>query len=108
MADINFASAYTTNAGASASSALGASSVKADTLLVIGHKAAKTENSGTVYIGFGTVKIPVEPGDILSIDGINDKDMTLDQFTVENVTAGDGLGYVAVNQDEQSQIGSAY
>ena len=43
MADINFASAYTTNAGASGSSALGAASVKADTFLVVGHNEDKTE-----------------------------------------------------------------
>ncbi len=107
MADINFATAYTTNAGAAGSSALGAASVKADTLLVVGHKAAKTENSGTVYLGFGTVKIPVEPGDMVSIDGINNKEYTLDQFTVENVAAGDGLGYVALNNDELN-VGSLY
>lgn len=107
MADINFATAYTTNAGAGGSSALAAATVKADTLLVVGHKAAKTENAGTVYLGFGTVKIPVEPGDMVSIDGINNKEYTLDQFTVENVTAGDGLGYVALNNDEL-QVGSLY
>jgi len=106
MADINFATAYTTNAGASGSSALGASSVTADTLLVVGHKAAKTVNAGTVYLGFGTVKIPVEPGDMVSIDGINNKELTLDQFTVENVAAGDGLGYVAMQNNELS-VGSA-
>ena len=107
MADINFASAYTTNAGASGSSALGAASVKADSLLVGGHKAAKTVNAGTVYLGFGTVKVPVEPGDIVSIPGINNKEYTLDQFTVENVTAGDGLGYVALSNDELN-VGSLY
>jgi len=107
MADINFASAYTTNAGASGSSALGAASVKADTLLVVAHKAAKTANSGTVYLGFGTVKLPLEPGDMISIDGLNEKELTLDQFTVENVAAGDGLGYVAMNNDELN-VGSLY
>ena len=107
MADINFATAYTTNAGADGSSALAAATVKADTLLVVGHKAAKTVNAGTVYLGFGTVKIPVEPGDMVSIDGINNKEYTLDQFTVENVTSGDGLGYVALQNDEL-QVGSLY
>ena len=107
MADINFSSAYTTNAGADGSSALGAASVKADILLVVGHKAAKTENAGTVYLGFGTVKLPIDPGDIISIPGIKDKEYTLAQFTVENVTAGDGLGYIALQQDELN-VGSLY
>ena len=107
MADINFASAYVVNAGADASSALGTSSVTADTLLVLGHKSAKTANTGTVYLGFGTVKIPLDPGDMISIDGLNEKEMTLDAFTVENVTAGDGVGYVAMTNNELS-VGSAY
>ena len=107
MADINFATAYTTNAGADGSSALAAATVKADTLLVVGHKAAKTVNAGTVYLGFGTVKIPVEPGDLVYIYGINNKEYTLAQFTVQNVTAGDGLGYVALQNDEL-QVGSLY
>ena len=107
MADINFAPAYTTTAGAGGSSALAAATVKADTLLVVGHKAAKTANAGTVYLGFGTVKIPVEPGDMVSIDGINNKEYTLDQFTVENVTAGDGVGYVAL-QNNELNVGSLY
>ncbi len=107
MADINFSSAYTTNAGADGSSALAAATVKADTLLVVGHKSAKTENAGTVYLGFGTVKIPIEPGDMVSIDGINQREYTLDQFTVENVTAGDGVGYVAL-QNNELNVGSLY
>ena len=40
--------AYVTNAGANSSSALGAATVKADTLIVVAHKAAKTANADSV------------------------------------------------------------
>ena len=54
--------AYVTNAGANSSSALGAATVKADTLIVVAHKAAKTANAGTVYLrkASGNVMIPLE------------------------------------------------
>ncbi len=42
--------AYVTNAGANSSSALGAATVKADTLIVVAHKAAKKANAGKVYL----------------------------------------------------------
>ena len=90
--------AYVTNAGASSSSALGASTVQADVLIVVAHKAAATANGGTVYLrkASGTVKIPLEPGDVLSITGPDGEEFTLDQWEIHNDTAGDGCGYVAI------------
>ena len=91
--------AYVTNAGATSSSALGASTVKADTLIVVAHKASKTANAGTVYLrkASGNVMIPLEPGDVLSMSGPDGEEFTLDQWEIHNVAAGDGCGYVAIN-----------
>ena len=91
--------AYVTNAGATSSSALSASTVKADTLIVVAHKASKTANSGTVYLrkASGNVMIPIEPGDVLSMSGPDGEEFTLDQWEIHNVAAGDGCGYVAIN-----------
>jgi|TARA_R100001530_G_C4265513_1_gene141690 hypothetical protein len=90
--------AYVTNAGADGSSALGASTVKADTLIVVAHKAAATSNAGTVYLrkASGTVKIPLEAGDVLAMTGPDGVHFTLDQWEIHNVSAGDGCGYVAI------------
>ena len=98
MAAPTISDAYVTNASASSSSALGASSAQADTLVIVGHKAAKTANTGTVYLrkASGTVQIPIEPGDVLSVDGPGGEEFTLDQWEIHNVTAGDGCGYVAI------------
>jgi hypothetical protein len=98
MADISITDAYTTIAGATSSAALGASSIKADNLILVAHKASKTANVGTVYwmkTG-GTVRIPLEPGDVMSLVSPGGEELTLDQFTIENVSAGDGVGYIAI------------
>tara|TARA_Y100001973_G_scaffold61125_1_gene89835 strand:+ start:485 stop:796 length:312 start_codon:yes stop_codon:yes gene_type:complete len=95
---LTIADAYVTNAGANGSSALGASTVKADTLIIVAHKAAETENAGTVYLrkASGNVKIPLEPGDVLSMTGPDGIHFTMDQWEIHNDTAGDGCGYVAI------------
>ena len=99
MAAITINDAYVTNAGASSSSALGAGTIQADTLVVVAHKAAKTANAGTVYLrkASGSVMIPLEPGDVLSMGGPGGEEFTLDQWEIHNVTAGDGCGYVAIS-----------
>jgi transcription elongation GreA/GreB family factor len=98
MAAPTITDAYIVNSGASSSTALGASTAQADTLIIVGHKAAKTENAGTVYLrkASGTVLIPIEPGDVLSVDGPGGEEFTLDQWEIHNVTAGDGCGYIAI------------
>ncbi len=98
MPAIAISDAYTTVAGATSSAVLGASSVKADNLILVAHKASKTENAGTVYFmkTGGTVRIPLEPGDVMSLVSPGDEELTLDQFTIENVNAGDGVGYLAI------------
>ena len=98
MAAPTIADAYTTIAGATSSAVLGASSVKADNLILVAHKASKTENAGTVYFmkTGGSVRIPLEPGDVMSLVSPGDEELTLDQFTIENVDAGDGVGYMAI------------
>jgi len=90
--------AYVTNASANSSSALGAATVKADTLIIVAHKAAATENTGTVYLrkAGGTVKIPLESGDVLSMTGSDGNEFTLDQWEIHNTAAGDGCGYVTI------------
>jgi hypothetical protein len=98
MADISIADAYTTIAGASSSAVLGASSIKADNLILVAHKSSKTENAGKVYFmkTGGSVRIPLEPGDVMSLVSPGGEELTLDQFTIENVSAGDGVGYIAI------------
>jgi len=98
MAAISINDGYTTVASASSSAALGASTVKADNLILVAHKASKTENTGTVYFmkTGGAVRIPLEPGDVMSLVSPGDEELTLDQFTIENVDAGDGVGYLAI------------
>ena len=98
MADISIADAYTTIAGATSSAVLGASTVKADNLILVAHKASKTENAGTVYFmkTGGSVRVPLDPGDVMSLVSPGGEELTLDQFTIENVSAGDGVGYVAI------------
>jgi protein involved in polysaccharide export with SLBB domain len=95
---LSITDAYVTNAGADASSALGAATVKADTLIVVAHKAAATANTGTVYLrkASGSVKIPLEPGDVLSVGGADGEEFTLDQWEIHTVTAGDGCGYITI------------
>ena len=98
MADISIADAYTTIAGATSSAVLGASTVKADNLILVAHKASKTANVGTVYwmkTG-GSVRVPLDPGDVMSLVSPGGEELTLDQFTIENVDAGDGVGYIAI------------
>ena len=76
---------------------LGADTVKADTLILVGHKSSKSENAGTVYwmkTG-GTVRVPIEPGEVHSLVTPGGEELTLDRITIENVNAGDGVGYVA-------------
>ena len=104
MAAISINDAYVTNAGASSSSALGASTVQADTLVVVAHKAAKTANAGTVYLrkASGSVMIPLEPGDVLSVSGPDGQEFTLDQWEIHNTAAGDGCGYVAITHSPYS------
>ena len=65
---------------------------------MVAHKAAATTNAGTVYLrkASGTVKIPLKPGDVLSVGGPDGEEFTLDQWEIHNVTAGDGLGYIAI------------
>ena len=41
--------------------------------------------------------IPLEAGDVLSMSGPDGEEFTLDQWEIHNVTAGDGCGYVAIN-----------
>ena len=98
MANIAISDAYTTVSGAASSAVLGADSVKADNLILVAHKASKTENTGTVYFmkTGGSVRIPLEPGDVMSLVSPGGEELTLDQFTVENVNAGDGVGYMAI------------
>ena len=43
------------------------------------------------------VMIPLEAGDVLSMSGPDGEEFTLDQWEIHNVTAGDGCGYVAIN-----------
>ena len=95
---LSITDAYVTNAGASGSSALGAATVKADTLIIVADKAAATANTGKVYIrkASGTVKIPLSPGEVLSMGGVDGEEFTLDQWEIHNVDAGDGCGYVAI------------
>jgi len=98
MSQINIADGYTTVASANSSGVLGASTVKADNLILVAHKSSKTENAGTVYFmkTGGSVRIPLEPGDIMSLVSPGGEELTLDQFTIENVNAGDGVGYMAI------------
>ena len=95
---ITIADAYVTNSGAAGSSALGAATVKADTLVIVAHKAAKTANADTVYLrkASGTVQIPLEAGDVLALTGPDGNEFTLDQWEIHNTAAGDGCGYVAI------------
>ena len=104
MAAITINDAYVTNAGASSSSALGAGTIQADTLVVVAHKAAKTANAGTVYLRMasGSVMIPLEPGDVLSVSGPDGQEFTLDQWEIHNTAAGDGCGYVAITHSPYS------
>ena len=44
----------------------------------------------------GAVRIPLEPGDEMSLVSPGGEELTLDQFTIENVSAGDGVGYIAI------------
>ena len=98
MAEITITDGYITSGSANANSALGGST-QADTLIVVAHKAAETENTGTVYLRKvgGTVKIPLEPGDVLSVTGPNGEEFTLSQWEICNVNAGDGCGFVALD-----------
>ncbi len=98
MSNISIADAYTVVSGANSSAVLGAASIKADNLILVAHKSAKTENTGTVYFmkTGGSVRIPLQPGDVMSLGSPGNEELTLDQFTVENVTAGDGVGYMAI------------
>lgn len=98
MADITISDGYTTIAGAASSAALGASSIKADNLILVAHKSSKTENAGKVYFmkTGGSVRIPLDPGDVMSLVSPGGEELTLDQFTIENVSAGDGVGYIAI------------
>jgi predicted metallopeptidase len=98
MANITISDAYTTVSGAASSAVLGADTIKADNLILVAHKASKTENTGTVYFmkTGGAVRIPLEPGDVMSLVSPGDEELTLDQFTIENVNAGDGVGYLAI------------
>jgi len=98
MAEVTITDGYVTNAGANGSSALGAATAKADTLVVVGHKSAKTENASTVYLkkAGGSVEIPIGAGDVLSMTGPNGEEFTLDQWEIHNTTAGDGCGFVAI------------
>ena len=73
---------------------LGASTIKADNLILVAHKASKTANVGTVYwmkTG-GSVRIPLEPGDVMSLVAPGGEELTLDQFTIETCPRATALG----------------
>tara|TARA_R110002020_G_scaffold116523_2_gene267016 strand:+ start:16488 stop:16799 length:312 start_codon:yes stop_codon:yes gene_type:complete len=98
MSEINITDAYITSGSANGNTALG-TTTQVDTLIVVAHKAAETENASTVYLRKvgGTVKIPLEPGDVLSVTGPNGEEFTLSQWEICNKTAGDGCGFVAID-----------
>ena len=96
---LDITDAYVVNSGADSSSALGAATVKADMLIIVADKAAATSNTNKVYIrkAGGTVKIPLNAGEVLSMGGVDGEEFTLDQWEIHNIAAGDGCGYVAIS-----------
>jgi len=64
MAEISITDGYITSASADDNTALGASSVQADTLIVVAHKASETETPGRCTYGRwgGQSRYPWNPG----------------------------------------------
>jgi len=89
---------YITNVLADSNTQLGAfTDVKTNSLLVVG-KTAAGENTDDVYLRRvgGVVKIPVQPGEILSLERPTDLgQFYLGQWEITNKEADDGCGYLA-------------
>ena len=73
--------------------ALGTSGTTFQTVTFVGCKAAKTDNTGTVYIRYtgGTGWIPLGPGAFITINSTTTRPLTAAQFEIDSATNGDGV-----------------
>jgi hypothetical protein len=73
--------------------ALGTSATKFRTVTFFGCKAAKTDNTGLVYIrpSGGTGWAPLYPGGALTYTAIDSRPFSADQFEIDAATNGDGV-----------------
>lgn len=65
---------------------------------LVGIKAARTDNVGTVYLGIGTTNdtqlFPIEPGASFSISAPEGYRLDLNDFALDVLNAGDGVGII--------------
>lgn len=73
--------------------ALGTSATKFRTVTFFGCKAAKTDNTGVVYIrpAGGTGWAPLYPGGMITFTAIDSRPFTAAQFEIDSATNGDGV-----------------
>ena len=73
--------------------ALGTSATKFRTVSFFGCKAAKTDNTGVVYIRFagGTGWAPLYPGGMITFTAIDSRPYGADQFEIDSANNGDGV-----------------
>jgi len=81
--------------------ALGLSTVKFRNVTFVGCKAAKTNNTDTVYIRFagGTGWLPLAPGNYVNFKTIDSRPYTAAQFEIDSVSNGDGVLAMTENSD---------
>jgi hypothetical protein len=96
MAQQTFGSIIKTVAATGTPEALGTSATRFHSVAFQGLKAARTDNTGTVWIqpnsGDGTAAMKLEPGDVVGFtaDAADDY-FTADQFYIDVETAADGV-----------------
>ena len=87
-----------TVAAAATPEALAADATYFSTATLVAKKAARTVNTGIVYLGIGATNdaqpIPLNPGDIWEIAAPAGQKYDLNDFYLDVVTAGDGVAIV--------------
>jgi hypothetical protein len=96
MAQQQFGSITKTVSATGTPEALGDGGVRAHSITFVGMKAARTENTGKVYIqpasGNDTAGLPLDPGDNVTFTADSPDDYFTDaQFYIDVETAGDGV-----------------
>lgn len=96
MAQQQFGSIIKTVSATGTPEALGSGAIRAHSITFLGLKAARTDNTGKVWIspnsGNDTAAIPLDPGDTVTFTANADDDYFTDaQFYIDVETNGDGV-----------------
>lgn len=88
---------FKTNATIDQWQAVGSDTQKGDGVLIIGIKAAETDNTGNVFIrkasGNGVTR-KIEPGEEITFGGPNGKEFAMNDLEYMVKTANDGIGVI--------------